>query len=109
MQTVIQDTKTIAEFKAVKETMEKLMAECYQNHKSSWENWENGKPVKAWWDKIKETEFFQSLYINDSSCLHASSMPLPFFHFSCNHNLECNSWFSQSHARQHLLLWTLTD
>ena len=50
MQTVIQDTKTIAEFKAVKETMEKLIAECYQNHKSSWENWENGKPVKAWWD-----------------------------------------------------------
>ena len=50
MQTVIQDTKTIAEFKAVKEKMEKLMTECYQNHKSSWENWENGKPVKAWWD-----------------------------------------------------------
>lgn len=34
----------------IKKTMEKLTAECYQNHKSAWENWENGEPVKAWWD-----------------------------------------------------------
>ena len=34
----------------IKKTMEKLTAECYQNHKSAWENWENGEPVKALWD-----------------------------------------------------------
>lgn len=50
LNTVIKGTKTIAEYKQVKETMETLTAEFYARHKSAWENWENGEPVKAWFD-----------------------------------------------------------
>lgn len=50
LNTVIKGTKTIAEYKQVRETMETLTAEFYNNHKSAWENWENGEPVKAWFD-----------------------------------------------------------
>ena len=48
--TVIKGTKTIAEFKELKEKMEHLTEVYFNNHKSAWENWENGEPVKAWWD-----------------------------------------------------------
>ena len=48
--TVIKGTKTIAEFKELREKMEHLTEVYFNNHKSAWENWENGEPVKAWWD-----------------------------------------------------------
>ena len=48
--TVIKGTKTIAEFKELREKMEHLTEVYFNNHKSAWENWENGDPVKAWWD-----------------------------------------------------------
>ena len=48
--TVIKRTKTIAEFKELREKMEHLTEVYFNNHKSAWENWENGEPVKAWWD-----------------------------------------------------------
>ena len=48
--TVIKETKTIAEFKELREKMEHLTEVYFNNHKSAWENWENGEPVKAWWD-----------------------------------------------------------
>lgn len=35
MHTVIKGTKTVAEFKTVKEKMEKLAAECYSRHKTN--------------------------------------------------------------------------
>lgn len=30
--------------------MEHLTEVYFNNHKSAWENWENGDPVKVWWD-----------------------------------------------------------
>ena len=48
--TVIKGTKTIAEFKELREKMENLTEVYFNDHKSAWENWENGEPVKAWWD-----------------------------------------------------------
>lgn len=48
--TVIKGTKTIAEFKELREKMENLTEVYFNHHKSAWENWENGEPVKAWWD-----------------------------------------------------------
>lgn len=48
--TVIKETKTIAEFKELREKMEHLTEVYFNNHKSAWENWENGEPAKAWWD-----------------------------------------------------------
>ena len=48
--TVIKGTKTIAEFKELREKMENLTEVYFNHHKSAWENWENGDPVKAWWD-----------------------------------------------------------
>lgn len=50
MHTVIKGTKTVAEFKTVKEKMEKLAAECYSRHKQAFENWNEGEPVKVWFD-----------------------------------------------------------
>lgn len=43
-------TTTIEDFKAVKEKMENLTAQCYTQHKAAWENWPNGEPVKSWFD-----------------------------------------------------------
>lgn len=37
-------------FKEVKEQMEQLTKTCYERHKSVWEKWENGEPVKSWFD-----------------------------------------------------------
>ena len=48
--TVIKGTKTIVEFKELREKMEHLTEVYFNNHKSAWENWENGEPVKVWWD-----------------------------------------------------------
>ena len=48
--TVIKGTKTIAEFKELREKMEQLTEVYFNNHKQAFENWENGEPVKAWWD-----------------------------------------------------------
>lgn len=50
LHTVIKGTKTIAEFKELKEKMEHLTETYYNNHKSAWENWENGEPTKVWFD-----------------------------------------------------------
>ena len=50
MHIVVKGTKSIAEFKAVKETMEKLTDECVSRHKQAVENWAEGEPVKVWFD-----------------------------------------------------------
>ena len=38
------------EFNEIREKMEHLTEVYFNNHKSAWEKWENGEPVKAWWD-----------------------------------------------------------
>lgn len=48
--TVIKGTKTIAEFKEMKEKMEHLTEVYFNQHKAKCEKWENGEPVKSWWD-----------------------------------------------------------
>lgn len=50
MNTIIKGTKTIAEYKGIKKTMEKLTAECFDRHKQVFENWREGEPVKVWFD-----------------------------------------------------------
>lgn len=50
LNTVIKGTKTIAEFKEVKERMESLTEKYYKAHKSACGDWTNGEPTKVWWD-----------------------------------------------------------
>lgn len=50
MQTVIKGTKTIEEYKQLKALMEQRATECYQNHKQSSENWQEGDISKIWID-----------------------------------------------------------
>lgn len=50
MHTVIKGTKTVQEYKQVKVLMEMLTEKCFSKHKQASENWENGEPVKTWWD-----------------------------------------------------------
>lgn len=50
MNTVIKGTKTIAEYKRVREDMENLTKECQARHRESVEEWREGEPVKAWFD-----------------------------------------------------------
>lgn len=50
LHTVIKGTKTIAEFKEVKERMESLTEKYYKAHKSACGDWKNGEPTKVWWD-----------------------------------------------------------
>lgn len=50
LQPVIKETPTITEYKELKDKMERLAKTCYENHKSAWECWNNGEPVKIWWD-----------------------------------------------------------
>lgn len=50
LHTVIKGTKTITEFKEVKERMESLTEKYYKAHKSACGDWKNGEPTKVWWD-----------------------------------------------------------
>lgn len=50
MNTVIKGTKTIAEYKRVREDMENLARANYAKHKEAFEEWGEGEPVKAWFD-----------------------------------------------------------
>ena len=50
LQTVIKGTSIIAEYKEQKEKMEQLASTCYEKHKSKCECWNNGEPMKIWWD-----------------------------------------------------------
>ena len=50
MNTVIKGTKTIAEFKRVREDMENLARANYARHKEAVEDWREGEPVKVWFD-----------------------------------------------------------
>lgn len=50
MNTVIKGTKTIAEYKRVREDMENLARANYARHKEAFEEWGEGEPVKAWFD-----------------------------------------------------------
>ena len=50
MNTVIKGTKTISEFKQVREDMENLARENYSRHKEACEDWKEGEPVKVWFD-----------------------------------------------------------
>lgn len=50
MNTVIKGTKTIAEYKRVREDMENLARANYARHKEAFEEWREGEPIKAWFD-----------------------------------------------------------
>lgn len=52
MNTVIKGTKTIAEYKRVREDMENLARANYARHKEAFEEWGEGEPVKAWFDFV---------------------------------------------------------
>lgn len=50
MHIVVKDTKTIDEYKAAKSTMEDLANRYYAAHKSAAGLWDEGQPVKVWYD-----------------------------------------------------------
>ena len=45
MNTVIKGTKTIAEYKRVREDMENLARANYARHKEAFEEWREGEPI----------------------------------------------------------------
>lgn len=47
MNTVIKGTKTIAEYKRVREDMENLARANYARHKEAFEEWGEGEPVSG--------------------------------------------------------------
>lgn len=50
MNTVIRGCKTIEEFKETQKKMLELVDRAYSSHKSSMEHWQDGEPVKAWFE-----------------------------------------------------------
>lgn len=48
LNTVIKGCKTVAEFKKVRDTMERLTSECSEKHKRAFNVWTHGEPVRAW-------------------------------------------------------------
>lgn len=50
MHTVIKGTKTIGEFKKLKEFMEQRALECFEMHKKAFETWQEGDIKKIWLD-----------------------------------------------------------
>lgn len=50
MQTIIEGAKTIEEFQKIQMRMAELAEMAYQRHKESFEKWEEGEPVKAWFE-----------------------------------------------------------
>ena len=50
METVIKHTKTIAEYKQLKEFMENTAKTFAENHKQAVEHWEHGEISKVWID-----------------------------------------------------------
>jgi hypothetical protein len=80
MNTVIKGTKTIAEYKRVREDMENLARANYARHKEAFEEWGEGEPVKAWFvpfpvswtvkmkKKQKETQDILSYHTQAAGC-----------------------------------------
>ena len=50
MDTVIKGTKTVEEFKQVRETLERLASEMSELHMQAFESWSHGELKKAWFD-----------------------------------------------------------
>lgn len=48
MQIVIKHTKTIDEYKKLRDKLEKLSEKCSKNHIDHVSNWAHGKPKKVW-------------------------------------------------------------
>ena len=59
--TVIKGTKTIDEYKKKQMFMEQKATEFYNKHKEAVEDWEEGEPVKVWFD------------MNDDLCIEYES------------------------------------
>lgn len=51
MHTVIKGTKTVDEFKELKEYLEQRAKEHYKSHKKAFETWRFGEIDKVWIDK----------------------------------------------------------
>lgn len=50
MHTVIKSTKTIAEYKALKSSMEQRAREHFESHRGAVEDWQEGDILKVWID-----------------------------------------------------------
>lgn len=50
MHIVVKGTKTVDEYKSVKSKIEELAERCYAAHKSAAGTWDDGQPVKVWYD-----------------------------------------------------------
>lgn len=50
MNTVIKGTKTVQEFKEKQKKLTDLAELAYKRHKEAFEHWNEGEPVKAWFD-----------------------------------------------------------
>ena len=57
MHTIIKNTTSVREFKLLREVMEQRATECYENHRETFENWQEGEIAKVW---IDEQETFVS-------------------------------------------------
>ena len=79
MNTVIKGCKTIEEFKKKQQKLEKLAELAYKNHKSSVETWNEGEPIKAWYEDDSDicVEYESGKY------WHYTDLDMPFITW-CN-------------------------
>lgn len=61
MKTIVKHTKSIEEFLIKQKQMKEQTEKCYQHHKESLQQWNEGEPVKTWFDS------------NDNICIEYES------------------------------------
>lgn len=74
MNTVIKGCKTIGEFKEAQQKLEELAELAYKNHKSSVENWNEGEPVKTWYDSNENV----CIEYESGNYWHYTDLDMPF-------------------------------
>lgn len=74
MQTVIKRTKTIGEFKEKQQKLTDLAELAYQRHRKAYEAWNEGEPVKAWFDSDENV----CVEYSSGNWWHYKDLELPF-------------------------------
>lgn len=78
MHIVVKGTKTVQEFKEKQKMMSDLAVMCFRTHKNCVGQWNNGEPVKVWFDQY------------ENLCIEYSSGS--YFHYRFNVNQQIEWW-----------------
>lgn len=94
MNTVIKGTKTIAEYKRVREDMENLARANYARHKEAFEEWREGEPIKAWFD------------FEGNFCIEYESGKWWHYRKQSKYSLKRRSAYQQTSGKPFLSAWS---